>query len=152
MHIHRYRKRWEKVGEYRRLSWYVHKLKKFEMFMSVASHKPYDWRSKILHLTDQHFPGKLSACDSFGCYYFIWQCMGYFVEYTWVLPKYGRTVCLPPESISSVNIETFRGIHERRTLRLSFTLENLYYLFFIASVLCGCSYKIGYEHGKHAKK
>jgi hypothetical protein len=34
---------------------------------------------------------------------------------------------------------------------MDFTLENLYYLFFIASVLCSCSFKIGYELGKHTK-
>ena len=70
-----------------------------------------------------------------------------------VLTKKRQDGLPPPESISSVYIETFlRNLVEGRILRLSFTLENLYYLFFIASILCGCSYKIGYEHGKHAKK
>lgn len=35
---------------------------------------------------------------------------------------------------------------------MEFTLENLYYLFFIASLLCGASFKIGYYIGKNTKK
>lgn len=32
------------------------------------------------------------------------------------------------------------------------TLESLYYIVFIISVLCGAAYKLGYENGKNAKK
>ena len=35
---------------------------------------------------------------------------------------------------------------------ITISLQSVYYAFGIASILCGCSYKIGYEHGKHAKK
>lgn len=32
------------------------------------------------------------------------------------------------------------------------SLESIYYIVFIASVLCGASYKLGYENGKNARK
>ena len=32
------------------------------------------------------------------------------------------------------------------------TLEELYYMIVIASILCGASYFLGYENGKNAKK
>lgn len=32
------------------------------------------------------------------------------------------------------------------------TLESIYYIIFIISVLCGTAYKLGYENGKNAKK
>jgi hypothetical protein len=32
------------------------------------------------------------------------------------------------------------------------TVETLYYIVVIASILCGAAYKLGYENGKNAKK
>ena len=32
------------------------------------------------------------------------------------------------------------------------TLEVLYYIVAIASVVCGAAYKLGYENGKNARK
>lgn len=32
------------------------------------------------------------------------------------------------------------------------TLEALYYIVAIASVVCGAAYKLGYENGKNARK
>ena len=32
------------------------------------------------------------------------------------------------------------------------TLEALYYMVAIASVVCGAAYKLGYENGKNARK
>jgi len=32
------------------------------------------------------------------------------------------------------------------------SLQSIYYIFGIMSILCGVSYKIGYEFGKNAKK
>ena len=32
------------------------------------------------------------------------------------------------------------------------TIETIYYIVVIASILCGAAYKIGYEHGKNARK
>lgn len=32
------------------------------------------------------------------------------------------------------------------------TLETMYYIVAIAGILCGASYKLGYENGKNAKK
>ena len=32
------------------------------------------------------------------------------------------------------------------------TLETLYYIVAIVSILCGAAYKLGYENGKNAKK
>ena len=32
------------------------------------------------------------------------------------------------------------------------TIETIYYIVVIASILCGTAYKIGYEHGKNARK
>lgn len=31
-------------------------------------------------------------------------------------------------------------------------IETIYYIVVIASILCGASYKIGYENGNNAKK
>ena len=32
------------------------------------------------------------------------------------------------------------------------TLEALYYIVAIASIVCGAAYKLGYENGKNARK
>ena len=32
------------------------------------------------------------------------------------------------------------------------TIETIYYIVAIASILCGASYKLGYENGKNARK
>lgn len=32
------------------------------------------------------------------------------------------------------------------------TLESIYYIVVITSILCGAAYKLGYENGKNAKK
>lgn len=32
------------------------------------------------------------------------------------------------------------------------TLESVFYLVSIVSILCGAAYKLGYENGKNAKK
>ncbi len=32
------------------------------------------------------------------------------------------------------------------------TLESVFYIISIASVLCGAAYRLGYENGKNAKK
>ena len=32
------------------------------------------------------------------------------------------------------------------------TIETIYYIVVISSILCGAAYKIGYEHGKNARK
>lgn len=32
------------------------------------------------------------------------------------------------------------------------TIETIYYIVVIASILCGAAYKIEYEHGKNARK
>ena len=35
---------------------------------------------------------------------------------------------------------------------ITISLQTIYYLFSILSVLCGTAYKLGYEMGKNAKK
>ncbi len=35
---------------------------------------------------------------------------------------------------------------------ITMSLESLFYIVSIASILCGAAYKLGYENGKHAKK
>ena len=35
---------------------------------------------------------------------------------------------------------------------ITITLQSLYYMFGIASIICGAAYKIGYEMGKNARK
>jgi hypothetical protein len=35
---------------------------------------------------------------------------------------------------------------------ITVSLETVYYIVVIASILCGASYKLGYENGKNAKK
>lgn len=32
------------------------------------------------------------------------------------------------------------------------TIETIYYIVAIAGILCGASYKLGYENGKNARK
>ncbi len=32
------------------------------------------------------------------------------------------------------------------------TIETIYYIVAIAAILCGASYKLGYENGKNARK
>lgn len=32
------------------------------------------------------------------------------------------------------------------------TIETIYYIVVIASIICGAAYKIGYENGKNARK
>ena len=47
------------------------------------------------------------------------------------------------------------GIAEKKggTLRMiTVSLEAVYYVVVIASILCGASYKLGYEMGKHTKR
>ena len=34
---------------------------------------------------------------------------------------------------------------------ITLSLESIYYIFVIASIICGAAYKLGYENGKHAK-
>ena len=35
---------------------------------------------------------------------------------------------------------------------ITVSLQSIYYVICIASLLCGASYKLGYENGKNAKK
>jgi hypothetical protein len=35
---------------------------------------------------------------------------------------------------------------------ITVSLETVYYIVVIASILCGAAYKLGYENGKNAKK
>ena len=51
-------------------------------------------------------------------------------------------------------IETACGIYvERRGFAvLIVSLETAYYIVSIITIFCGVAYKIGYEHGKNAKK
>ncbi len=35
---------------------------------------------------------------------------------------------------------------------ITVSLEAVYYMVVIASILCGASYKLGYEMGKHTKR
>ena len=35
---------------------------------------------------------------------------------------------------------------------ITITLQTIYYVISIVSILCGAAYKIGYEFGKNAKK
>lgn len=35
---------------------------------------------------------------------------------------------------------------------ITISLQSIYYVFGIASILCGAAYKIGYEIGKNARK
>ena len=69
-----------------------------------------------------------------------------------MLPKYGRTVCLPPESTSSVLHRNLSGNLRKEDLLHMITIETIYYIVVIASIICGAAYKIGYEHGKNARK
>lgn len=35
---------------------------------------------------------------------------------------------------------------------ITLSLESVYYIVAIISIICGASYKVGYENGKHTKK
>ena len=35
---------------------------------------------------------------------------------------------------------------------ITISLQSVYYIVAITSILCGAAYKLGYENGKHAKK
>lgn len=35
---------------------------------------------------------------------------------------------------------------------ITISLQSVYYIVAIISILCGAAYKLGYENGKHAKK
>lgn len=35
---------------------------------------------------------------------------------------------------------------------IAISLESVYYIVVIVSILCGAAYKLGYENGKHTKK
>lgn len=35
---------------------------------------------------------------------------------------------------------------------ITITLENVYYIFSILGIICGVSYKLGYENGKNKRK
>ena len=69
-----------------------------------------------------------------------------------LLSTVGR--CSPPESTSSVHIETCLGILWKGGLlqMITISLQSIYYVIGIASILCGTAYKLGYENGKNAKK
>ena len=44
-------------------------------------------------------------------------------------------------------------IYERRTFAMiEVSIESVYYIVAIASILCGAAFKLGYELGKNAKK
>lgn len=51
-------------------------------------------------------------------------------------------------------IETFRGIYVKGGLMrmITISLEVIFYMFSIVSILCGAAYKLGYENGKNAKE
>ena len=68
--------------------------------------------------------------------------MGYYVEYTWVLPKYGRTVVFRQRVQALFTQKPF----EESTKGGLIAYDNY------RSILCGAAYKIGYEHGKNARK
>lgn len=69
--------------------------------------------------------------------------------------KYGGRLVFQSRSLSLVHIETFQGIFVKGGLYLqmiTISLESIYYIVVIISVLAGAAYKLGYENGKNAKK
>lgn len=50
-------------------------------------------------------------------------------------------------------IETFRGIFKKEFLLHMYNiLQDIYYVICMISILCGASYKIGYEIGKNTRE
>ena len=51
-----------------------------------------------------------------------------------------------------LHICLLRTLYGRRTAYCMITIETIYYIVVIASIICGAAYKIGYENGKNARK
>lgn len=70
-----------------------------------------------------------------------------------VLPKMGGRLASSVEYKPRSYRNSKENLGEEVLLNMvTVSLESVYYIVGIASILCGAAYKLGYENGKHAKK
>ena len=66
--------------------------------------------------------------------------------------KYGRRLSFQGEKALFLHRNLSGNMYERRTLHmLTVSIQTIYYVVGIISILCGAAYKLGYENGKNAK-